>query len=348
VSKQPEKAPATPTATPAATPLPRPAAPAPATPACALDPTRKLVLEGIERLTGEQARHPEKLSRVPLARLARWRDVAGHAGLRRWSEPLAYIISEMAAGNDPPPVEELNHWAERVVGYWAARGVDGADHDMETWEECGELGHTHDFGADRATEEEAMDADPHMALRAQLCALLPDEELVNWLCDGIDIALQPDGTQIVCHSAAVYTVARDLQGVFRDALADLGLPDDMSLIPPTAQQRDTTNAMPCEETAAGEEIAASISLVEHAQSVLVPEPDEQDTADRGLAANPPPNWIDPARWTHLDADLRTVLAGSVLAPDGLDVRAEVYDLICTRFAAPVGELLAAAQARASP
>ncbi len=328
--------------TPPVTPPPRRAAPAPTAPACALDPSRKLVLEGIERLVGAQARHPEKLAAVPLARLARWRDVAAHPGLRRWSEPLAYIISEAAAGHDPPSQEELNRWAERVVGYWAARGVDEADDDVETWEEHQEFSGAHDFGANGATEEEAMDTDPHAALRAQLCALLPDSELVNWLCDGISVSLLPSGTQIVCHSGAIYAVARDLRGVFRDALSDLGLPDDVEVIGPAAEQPHTTSAMVCDP------LAAQVSPPPQAQSVSLPEPDQRGVVDCSLAAEPPPSWIDPARWTHLDDDLRTVLAGSVLAPDGLDVRAEVYDLIRTRFAAPVGELLAAAQVRASP
>jgi hypothetical protein len=54
-------------------------------------------------------------------------------------------------------------------------------------------------------------------------------------------------------------------------------------------------------------------------------------------------------WRELDCDLRAALAGSVLAPDGgLDVRAEMYERICSCFAAPVRELLRTAHARASP
>ncbi len=326
---------------PAAPPPPRNKA-ALTAPVGALDPNRKLLLEDIERLIGERIRHPEKLAAVPLVCLARWRDVAGHPGLRRWSDRLGYLISEAATGHDPPSHEELSCWAEGVLGYWGARQFDPADDDVERWGEREGVSGAHDFGLDPVTEEGSMYADPHTALRAQLCALMADSELVNWLCDGISVSLLPSETQIVCHSRAIYAVARDLRGVFRDALADLGLPDDVSLIPPAAQQPHTTSATLCDP------LAAHISPPDQAQSISVPEPDEQDPVNRSLAANPPPNWIDPARWAHLDDDLRTVLAGSVLAPDGLDVRAEVYDLIRTRFAAPVGKLLAAAQARASP
>jgi hypothetical protein len=63
----------------------------------------------------------------------------------------------------------------------------------------------------------------------------------------------------------------------------------------------------------------------------------------------PPLWIDATTWRELDRDLREALTGSVLAPDGgLDVRVEMYERICTCFAAPVRELLRAAHARASP
>ncbi len=50
-------------------------------------------------------------------------------------------------------------------------------------------------------------------------------------------------------------------------------------------------------------------------------------------------------WAQLDAELRTALAGSELAPSGgLNMRAEVYDLLTSRFARPLRELFVAAYA----
>ena len=82
-----------------------------------------------------------------------------------------------------------------------------------------------------------------------------------------------------------------------------------------------------------------------------PPSDRKDAEQREntMTLHPPPIWIDATTWRELDSDLREALAGSVLAPDGgLDVRAEVYDRICTCFPAPVRDLLHAAHAHAEP
>jgi hypothetical protein len=71
--------------------------------------------------------------------------------------------------------------------------------------------------------------------------------------------------------------------------------------------------------------------------------------ENAMPLQPLPLWIDATTWRELDCDLRDALAGSELAPDGgLDVRVEMYEWICTCFAAPVRELLCAARARAGP
>jgi hypothetical protein len=118
-----------------------------------------------------------------------------------------------------------------------------------------------------------------------------------------------DGTCISCADQVLYVAACELQAVIRDALLDLGLSDEIRISAPAPTQ---------------------------------------PTQLRG-APSAHPGWIDAARWLTLEDDLRAVLVGSALAPDGgLDVRAEVYEVICEHFGAPVRDLLAAAQARASP
>ncbi len=89
-----------------------------ATPARTLDRNRALLVTGIERITGRTVRHPELLAEVPLLRLARWREVAGHPGLGLWHDPLGYLIAEAAAGHEPPPRDELEAWAKRAGVHW--------------------------------------------------------------------------------------------------------------------------------------------------------------------------------------------------------------------------------------
>jgi hypothetical protein len=80
-------------------------------------------------------------------------------------------------------------------------------------------------------------------------------------------------------------------------------------------------------------------------SVLPSDRTDGEQPENTMPLHSPPLWIDATTWRDLDRDLREALAGSVLAPDGgLDVRADVYECICTCFAAPVRELLRAAHA----
>lgn len=58
-----------------------------------------------------------------------------------------------------------------------------------------------------------------------------------------------------------------------------------------------------------------------------------------------PLWIDPAIWVTLHPDLQAALLGSVLLPDGLDVRAGQYEVLTTRFVADVRALIANANRR---
>jgi hypothetical protein len=94
--------------------------------------------------------------------------------------------------------------------------------------------------------------------------------------------------------------------------------------------------------------AAETAPIGSAESSLSNDMDREQPGNT-MPLESPPMWIDATTWRELDSDLREVLAGSELAPDGgLDVRAEMYERICTCFAAPVCKLLRTAHARASP
>jgi hypothetical protein len=275
-----------------------------------LDRNRALLLSGIEQLTGRRARHPELLADVPLPRLTCWREVAGHPGLRVWNDPLGYIIAEAAAGNEPPGREELNAWAKRAGVHWLDPQLRVLEDDVEEWEEWD------DTGDARASLE------GHVIRAGRVARALPDrttalcEALIEMLprrywpiLDCLIIQIADDETHISCPNRTVYDAVWDMQGAIRDALLDLELPPELRITAP----------------------------------VLAEPPLLHDVSLHH------PDWIDATTWLELDSDLRAALLGSALTPDGgLDVRADMYGVICTRFAASVRNLLSAAQARASP
>ncbi|HEU4322914.1 MAG TPA: hypothetical protein VFS21_07160 [Roseiflexaceae bacterium] len=73
---------------------------------------------------------------------------------------------------------------------------------------------------------------PHGALWDLLLLLMPDAELVDWLCEGVALVVQADTTLLHCGDADRLAVARDLHGLLVDALRDLGLPDALHILPP--------------------------------------------------------------------------------------------------------------------
>jgi hypothetical protein len=73
---------------------------------------------------------------------------------------------------------------------------------------------------------------PHGALWDYLLILVPDAELVDWLCDGFSLEIQSEATVLHCQSADHAAVARDLRGLLVDALLDLGLPDALEICAP--------------------------------------------------------------------------------------------------------------------
>jgi hypothetical protein len=275
-----------------------------------LDRNRALLVAGIEQLTGRRARHPERLADVPLPRLACWREIAGHPGLQVWNDPLGYIIAEAAAGNEPPAREELNAWAKRAGVHWLDPQLRTLEDDVEEWEEWDDAG------------DACASLDAHAIRASRVTGALPDpttalcEMLMEMLprrywpiLDRLIIQVADDETHISCPNRVVYDAVWDMQGAIRDALLDLELPLELRITAPAL-------ARPA--------LLHDVSL-RH------------------------PDWIDATTWLALDSDLRSALLGSALTPDGgLDVRADMHALICTRFAAPVRDLLSAAQARASP
>ncbi|HEU4322893.1 MAG TPA: hypothetical protein VFS21_07055 [Roseiflexaceae bacterium] len=73
---------------------------------------------------------------------------------------------------------------------------------------------------------------PHGALWDLLLLTMRNAELVDWLCEGLDLEVQDGATLLHCRDAARLAVARDLRGLLVDALRDLGLPDTLAILPP--------------------------------------------------------------------------------------------------------------------
>jgi hypothetical protein len=291
-----------------------PAVPAPAP---QLDRNRALLLKGIEQQLGRTARHPERLAGVPLARLVRWREIAGHPGLGKWADPMAYIIHEIAAGNDPPPLDELHAWAQQAGMSWYDPRLAAWRDSAEEWEE----GAGDDDLAvpdactmacnDSANELRSSDLDNLALLWEDMLRSLEGQTepaCRTWLRGTRLLALMDDQAIV----SVPFPVTDDAAGYYTEAI------------------RVLLRARLAREVVVRIEVAAV--------SPELPPPEF-----------PPPDWIDRVTWARLDAELRIALAGSELTPDGgLNVRAEVYGLLTSRFAEPLRELLVAAYAGSAP
>lgn len=97
---------------------------------------RATVLARIERQLKTPIRYPEKLAGVSLAVLHQWAAIAGHPGLRKWRDPMGFLVKNIAAGKAPPKRDELDRWAAAVGMHWChpQRAI-GADADDTA--ECG-------------------------------------------------------------------------------------------------------------------------------------------------------------------------------------------------------------------
>jgi hypothetical protein len=262
-------------------------------------------------------RHPELLAGVPLARLARWREIAGHPGLDKWADPMAYIIHEAAAGNDPPPLDELHAWAKQAGMSWYDPRLAVWRNGIEEWEEGDDSDDPAALDActtictDPANELRSSDLDDRDRLWDDIRRSLEaqtDPATWTWLRGTRLLALMEDQAVVSVPSPA----SDDIAGRYAEAIRAL-----------------------LRERLARE---VTVRVVVAAPSPELPPP-----------VHPPPDWIDSAAWARLDADLRAALAGSQLAPDGgLEVRAEAYELILSRFAEPLRALLKVAWARAAP
>jgi hypothetical protein len=62
---------------------------------------------------GVRERH--KLGAVPYALIASWQEALAHPGLvAQFSSPIGFAVAQMQRGNAPPPLAELDRWAERA------------------------------------------------------------------------------------------------------------------------------------------------------------------------------------------------------------------------------------------
>ena len=270
----------------------------------------KLVAE-IEDRAGRVIRCPEKLAEVPLARLARWRDIAGHPGwLARWD--MGWLISEAAKGHEPPTVSELNRWAEE-------KGIHWSDPRLAP------------FRTDRHDTSQLVVPGGEE---------IPDCENCDELAPELQHASAPNLHAIwdtVLQSIRCRTDLATFRTWLRQARL-LNLTDSLATIGvPTVANKDAIERrfmLPIRELLR-EQLGRTVDV----QIVIAP---------AALPYQSPPAWIDGTTWRQLDAELRAALAGSSLGPDGgLDVRADAYELLCTLYAAPVRALLERAQARVS-
>jgi hypothetical protein len=72
--------------------------------------------------------------------------------------------------------------------------------------------------------------------------LVPDADLVDWLCDGFALEVQAEATVLHCRQADHALVARDLRGLLIDALRDIGLPDVIEIRAPEENERAVRDA----------------------------------------------------------------------------------------------------------
>ncbi|HEU4328657.1 MAG TPA: hypothetical protein VFS21_36305 [Roseiflexaceae bacterium] len=85
---------------------------------------------------------------------------------------------------------------------------------------------------------------PHGALWDLLLLTMRDADLVDWLCEGLDLEVQAEATVLHCRDAERLAVARDLHGLLVDVLRDLGLPDALEILPPPEPLATTLPAVP--------------------------------------------------------------------------------------------------------
>jgi len=216
---------------------------------------RELLLDGIERLIGGEIRYRENLAGVPLALLAQWREIAAHPGLRKLDDPIAYLVKLAADGKNPPALDELNAWAQQAGVHWADPSLSTSLCDGDQWDEGGALA---DAGSDcvpncidSATEmissgldprgslwdnllrSEAVPTDLTFALREALAEMLPQR---CWpLLERFSVRIA-DGVTYIVAARSLHDIVWDMQGVIRDALLDLGLPDMGKIIAPADAQ----------------------------------------------------------------------------------------------------------------
>jgi len=76
-------------------------------------------------------RERQKLASAPYDLIASWQIALGHPGLAaQFTNPVGFAVAQMRRGNAPPPLTELDHWAERIRRkddrYESWRYVEGA------------------------------------------------------------------------------------------------------------------------------------------------------------------------------------------------------------------------------
>ncbi|HEU4325494.1 MAG TPA: hypothetical protein VFS21_20280 [Roseiflexaceae bacterium] len=132
-----------------------------------------------------------------------------------------------------------------------------------------------------AAEADPVRLAPHGALWDLLLLLMPDADLVDWLCEGLDLEVQDDATVLHCRDADRQAVAGDLRGLLVDALRDLGLPDVLQIL----------SAQPTVPTSPSEEV--QVNAGEQPVLGLPPLPRGQEPGAHSRAASFAPSYRPP-------------------------------------------------------
>ena len=221
--------PSTPEAPPSATAD----TPAPVRPA--LDDDQRGAIAALEAALGEQIRRPTRLSSVSATQIRAWLSVAEHPGLRRWRDPLGWLMSEIARGNAPPSAATLDTWAHNAPPdpeYWRRRAAAAGNVARITALPDAAAATSTATGDWRASDPDCADdaqASPP-TIADLLAAALPAN--IAAAAALLDIVTSVSGVTIWPRCPLELALTRDIAGVIRDVLDDAGWPSAVQIIAP--------------------------------------------------------------------------------------------------------------------
>lgn len=204
---------------------------APPTPT--LDAGQRAAIAVLEAALGEPIRRPQQLADAEPAQIRAWAQVAGHAGMRRWNDPVGWIVRAIARGNQPPATTTLDRWAQALPTdptYWqraaaAQRGSNTASAGCSSADAIPPACDEHDAPTLLALLAEALPANVAAAVA-----------LLDIVADDAGVIMRP-------HGALEHALARDIAGVVTDVLCDAGLPAAVRIV--TVREEPDARGTPC-------------------------------------------------------------------------------------------------------